>query len=114
MSLARGCVSREALAHAALAIGIAACAGPEPRAADAPRLELQWTGADTGRITSPATAEWCGVLRVLQIDAVRGDTGIAIALYPRDSIRPTDPAVTSILRMTFAFVALSMSFVVST
>ena len=88
MSLARGCVSREALAHAALAIGIAACAGPEPRAADAPRLELQWTGADTGRITSPATAEWCGVLRVVQIDAVRGDTGIAIALYPRDSIRP--------------------------
>lgn len=88
MSIARRRGSREALGRAALAIMIAACAGREPRTPDAPRLELQWTGADTGRMSGPATAEWCGALRVVQIDAVAGDTGIAIALYPRDSIRP--------------------------
>jgi hypothetical protein len=36
----------------------------------------------------PARAEWCGALRVLEINGLVGDTGIAIALYPKDSIRP--------------------------
>jgi hypothetical protein len=75
------------IARGALAILIAACAGGERQPADDPRLELQWTGADTGRMAGPATAEWCGVLGVLQISGVAGDTGVAIALYPRDSIR---------------------------
>ena len=30
----------------------------------------------------PATAEWCDSLRLLQIQALRGDTGVVIALYP--------------------------------
>jgi hypothetical protein len=67
---------------------IAACAGREPKTTEAARLEVQWTGADTGRLAGPATAEWCGALRVLEIHGVAGDSGIAIALYPRDSIRP--------------------------
>jgi hypothetical protein len=81
-------IGREAVARGALAMVVAACAGRETKTADGPRLEVQWTGADTGRMAGPATAEWCGVLRVLQISGVAGDTGVAIALYPRDSIRP--------------------------
>lgn len=67
---------------------LAACGRREAAPAEAPRLELQWTGADTGRMAGPATAEWCGVLRMLEINAVAGDTGVALALYPTDSIRP--------------------------
>ena len=66
---------------------LAACGSRQTRTAESPRLELQWTGADTGRMAGPATAEWCGVLRVLEINAVAGDTGVAIALYPKDSVR---------------------------
>jgi hypothetical protein len=32
------------------------------------------------------TVEWCDSLRLLQIQVVRGDTGIALALYPGDSM----------------------------
>ena len=79
---------RAAMGRGALAVLLAGCAGRDAKTADGPRIEMQWTGADTGRMTGPASAEWCGVLRVLQISGVAGDTGVAIALYPRDSIRP--------------------------
>jgi hypothetical protein len=78
----------EAAARGALAMLIAGCSGRNAKTTDSPRMEVQWTGADTGRMAGPATAEWCGVLRVLVISGVAGDTGVAIALYPRDSIRP--------------------------
>jgi hypothetical protein len=80
--------SRGLLGRGALALLVVGCGGREPKAGDGPRLELQWTGADTGRMAGPATAEWCEPLQVLEINGVAGDTGIAIALYPRDSIRP--------------------------
>jgi hypothetical protein len=44
-------------------------------------LEADWTGTDTGRISAPATAEWCDSLGVLEIRAVQGDTGIALAIH---------------------------------
>jgi hypothetical protein len=31
-------------------------------------------------------AEWCGALNLLEIVAIAGDTGIEIALHPRDSL----------------------------
>jgi hypothetical protein len=83
----RRAAKSRAISRGALAVVIAACAGRERQPADEPRLELQWTGADTGRMAGPATAEWCGVLGVLQVSGIAGDTGVAIALYPRDSIR---------------------------
>jgi hypothetical protein len=88
MRSSRRSPGRAVMGRAALALMAGACAGREPTATDAARLELQWTGADTGRLTGPATAEWCGPLRVLEIHGVAGDTGVAIALYPRDTIRP--------------------------
>ncbi len=50
------------------------------------RLEARWTGPDTGQVSAPATAEWCPERRVLEIRAVFGDTGLAMVLYPLDTI----------------------------
>jgi hypothetical protein len=51
---------------------------------ESPHLEAAWTGKalKTGKLMGPASAEWCDTLRLLQVQATRGDTGIAIALYP--------------------------------
>lgn len=49
-------------------------------------LEVRWTGTDSGRISAPATAEWCGAPRLLEIRAIQGDTGVAIAIYPADTL----------------------------
>ncbi|HEY7505393.1 MAG TPA: hypothetical protein VH700_14940 [Gemmatimonadales bacterium] len=49
-------------------------------------LEAQWVGSDTGKLVAPAVAEWCDSLRVLELRAMHGDTGIALALYPADSL----------------------------
>jgi hypothetical protein len=50
------------------------------------RLEVEWTGSDPGKIAGPATAEWCAGRRLLEIRAVQGDTGIALALYPAETL----------------------------
>lgn len=50
------------------------------------RLEARWTGADSGRLAASTTAEWCGERRALEIRAVQGDTGLAMVLYPLDSV----------------------------
>jgi hypothetical protein len=54
-------------------------AGSRP---DAGLLQAEWSGADTGDISSSATAEWCDEQRLLEIRAIRGDTGLALAVYP--------------------------------
>ena len=51
-----------------------------------PRLIVAWTGADTGTMAAPVVAEWCDSLRALEIRGVRGDSGIAMVLYPREAI----------------------------
>jgi hypothetical protein len=50
------------------------------------QLDIQWTGSDRGKLSGPAIAEWCAVLRVLEIRGIRGDTGVAVAIYPRDTL----------------------------
>jgi hypothetical protein len=47
-----------------------------------------WTGSDTGKLSAPAVAEWCDSLDILELRAVRGDTGIALVLYTADSASP--------------------------
>ena len=67
--------------------GMTACGRTSSRSGDPRgRIEAQWTGADTGSMTAAATAEWCGERRALEIAGVRGDTGLALVLYPVDSI----------------------------
>jgi len=52
-------------------------------------LEVSWTGKDSASIAGTATARWCGLLRVLEVRLVRGDTGVAVAIYP---VRTPAPA----------------------
>jgi hypothetical protein len=75
-----------------LGVGVAllltGCPGTGRPEAQSARLEMEWTGAARGHLAGPATGEWCDSLRVLQIQALVGDSGVAIALYPTDAIRP--------------------------
>ena len=85
-----------ALGRLALIGLVPATACSRERSAESPggSLEAQWIGSDTGKLVAPAVAEWCGSLRVLELRAVHGDTGIALALYPADSLAAGDyPAV---------------------
>jgi len=76
---------------AAGVLGIAACSrgGASERTGS---LEVEWTGADTGKLSAPAIAEWCDSLGVLELRAIHGDTGFALALYPADSTRAAGTA----------------------
>jgi hypothetical protein len=49
-------------------------------------LEVHWNGSREGTISGKATAGWCELRRVLEVHAVQGDTGIALALYPGKSL----------------------------
>lgn len=71
----------------ALGVALSACS---KEAAEPPSgtLRVEWTGADTGKMTGPAVAEWCDSLRFLQVSAVHGDTGFAFVIYPKDSLIP--------------------------
>jgi hypothetical protein len=65
---------------------LAGCRLMPQRTAEAGHLEAKWSGTDGGKISAPASAEWCAARRLLEIRAVQGDTGIALALYPKDTL----------------------------
>ncbi len=69
-------------------LALAGCSRAPAAPADRSRLAADWTGSDTGRVVGHATAEWCDSLRVLEIRTVKGDTGIALAIFPAESIKP--------------------------
>jgi hypothetical protein len=56
------------------------------RSSGSGHLDARWTGKEEGRISAPATAEWCAIRKLLEIRAIQGDTGLALALYPADTI----------------------------
>jgi hypothetical protein len=66
-------------------IGALACSSGEPGDSRIGSLEVEWTGADTGKLSAPAVAEWCDGLKVLELRAIQGDTGIALVFYPSGS-----------------------------
>ena len=70
----------------ALALSVTVACTGSSQSAIGGRLEARWTGADTGKMAAPSSAEWCPDPRVLEIRAVQGDTGLAVALYPLDTI----------------------------
>jgi hypothetical protein len=76
---------RQRLAVAVL-IGTAACSSSESAESAGGSLVVEWTGADTGKLSAPAVAEWCDSLKLLELRAIHGDTGIALVVYPSDSI----------------------------
>lgn len=64
---------------------IAACSkGKDARG----RLEVGWTGADTGTLNVPATAQWCPADSALEISGIAADSGAAVAIFPADTIKP--------------------------
>jgi hypothetical protein len=69
-------------------VAFSACNPLNPLGRDDAQLDLRWTGTDEGKISSQATAEWCGLLRLLEIRGIRGDTGVALAIYPVDTLVP--------------------------
>lgn len=78
-----------------MAAGVLAVVACSRGGASQPRtgsLEVEWTGADTGKLSAPAIAEWCDSLGVLELRAIHGDTGFALALYPADSARAAGTA----------------------
>jgi hypothetical protein len=72
----------------ALSVLLGGCGWLPQRPAQGGHLEATWSGPDQGKISAPASAEWCPDRRVLEIRAVQGDTGIAFALYPKGTLRP--------------------------
>jgi hypothetical protein len=80
--------NRASVLAAALATAISAIAGACGKSNDAPTdgptVDVRWAGTtvDSAHVRAPATAEWCDSLKLLQIQALRGDTGIAILLHP--------------------------------
>jgi hypothetical protein len=81
------------MAHLCLALALVACRKAQPHTAE-PQMEVSWGGKDSGRVSGPATARWCELRRVFEFQAVRGDTGAAVAVYPGPSLVPgTYPVV---------------------
>jgi hypothetical protein len=71
-----------------LVLALAGCSRAPAASGDRSRLAAEWTGSDTGRMAGRAVAEWCDSLRVLEIRAAKGDTGVALAIFPADTIKP--------------------------
>jgi hypothetical protein len=80
-------VKRSLTALAIVLVGLPGCNRASSRGG-AGQIDVRWTGSERGRLAGSATAEWCPILRVLEIRAIRGDTGIALAIYPTDTIIP--------------------------
>jgi hypothetical protein len=81
--------ARRRLALSSLIV-MAACAQEKPDVPSSSTLEVRWVGSDTGKLVAPAVAEWCDSLRMLELRAMHGDTGIALVLFPADSLEPGD------------------------
>ena len=61
---------------------VLACDPPDRQADVAGQMNVRWDGSRDGGMTAPASATWCEVRRLLEIRSIRGDTGVAVALYP--------------------------------
>jgi len=90
-------VKRSVTALAIVLVGLPGCNRAPASRAGTGQIDVRWTGSERGRLAGRATAEWCPILRLLEIRAIRGDTGVALAIYPADTITPVqyriiDPA----------------------
>jgi hypothetical protein len=65
-----------------------ACGGSGSGENPGARLEVEWSGAASAKVGGGATIEWCDSLRVVELRTLRGDTGIAIAIYPVNQFEP--------------------------
>lgn len=80
-------MKRSLMALAIVLVGLPGCKRL-PARSGAGQIDVRWTGSERGRLSGKAVAEWCAILRLLEIRAIRGDTGIAVAIYPADTVTP--------------------------
>lgn len=57
-----------------------------PLRAGSAELAIEWRGKYRGRMVLPAKINWCPVTRVAVLEAVSGDSGVAIVLYEREAL----------------------------
>ena len=58
-------------------------------------LSVRWRGTYQGAMSLPATLNWCPVTRVGVLEAMAGDSGVALILYERDSLTSGPHAIMS-------------------
>lgn len=58
-------------------------------------VSVSWVGRDTGSFVATARGSWCPADSMLQVTAVRGDTGLGFALFAGDTVAPGQHPVVS-------------------
>jgi hypothetical protein len=74
------------MAGGALAWIIHQRGGVGPLHAGRAKLAVEWRGKFRGRMVLPAQINWCPVTRVAVLEAVSGDSGVAIVLYEQNAL----------------------------
>ncbi|MEZ4457068.1 MAG: hypothetical protein R2882_11050 [Gemmatimonadales bacterium] len=74
---------------------LSSCGKPAEPAEPVGRLSVEWAGSATGSFAAPAQASWCARDSLLEVLAIRGDTGIAMSVLVTDSIQPARHPVLS-------------------
>ena len=93
-------------AAAGLLLACRANVGPET--GDRNQLAVEWKGVVARSFAAPAEATWCARDSLLEILAVRADTGVGLVLVVQDSLRPGQhPVVSAALKVTWRPVALA-------
>src|SRR5512135_2924989 len=75
-----------------LLAAVTAAAGACRRASPIPSeglLTVDWRESQTGHFSAPLTAVHCAETGILELLAVRGDSGFGLVLFPSDSARVT-------------------------
>jgi hypothetical protein len=54
--------------------------------ADPGMLAVQWRGRYRGSVTLPAKVNWCPVNRTGVLEAISGDTGVAVVIYEENAL----------------------------
>jgi hypothetical protein len=49
-------------------------------------LQIRWSGREPGRMAGSATAGWCAPRHMLEVRGILGDTGVAVVLYPAETL----------------------------
>jgi hypothetical protein len=64
---------------------LAACESGSARTGGG-NLQVRWSGREPGRLSADATAGWCAPRHVLEVRSIQGDTGVALAFYPAETL----------------------------
>lgn len=70
-----------------LVLFTAACDRPATPVEPQGTLSVTWAGVTAGSLSAPATASWCAPDSLLEVVAVRGDTGVGFSLLVEDTVR---------------------------